>query len=90
MKHKVVIKTFLTARESDEITRQIFAGKTTAMEKPTMEATAGLEKIVLTLKAALVSIDGVTEGAFDKLQDFPLSERNFVMAEFQKLAKGNF
>ena len=90
LQHKVVIKTYLTAREADDVSRQVFAGKSTAMEKPTIEATAGLEKVILTLKAAIVSFDGVAEGAFDKLQDLPLSERNFVMTEFRKLAGGNF
>ena len=88
--HKVVIKTYLTGAEADAVTRQIFEGKDTAMEKPTMPSTAGLDKIVLTLKAAIVSLDGVPDGAFDKLNELPVSERNFVMAEFKKLADGNF
>jgi len=90
MGHKVVVKTYLTGAESDDIMRQILQDKDVPAEKPTVRNTAGLDRIIATLKSVIVSFDGVAEGAFDKLNALPLSERNFVMNEFKTLNGGNF
>lgn len=87
--NKVTIKTYLTGAESDDIMRGVLQGETSA-DKPTVRTTAGLDRVIATLRAAIVSFNGVAEGAFDKINNLPLSERNFVMTEFNKVSNGDF
>lgn len=88
--HTVVVKTYLTARETDGVLRELFKDQEATEGKPKVSLVMGLDRNINLVKAALVSIDGVTENAFDTLQDLPASEYAFVLKEVQTLTNGNF
>jgi hypothetical protein len=86
---KAVVKTYLTGREVDGILKELLKDRE-AGEKPTLPMLVGLERNNRLIEAALVSLEGSPENMFERLQDFPASEKAFILKEVQELASGNF
>jgi len=86
---KAVVRTFLTGREVDAILGDLFKDQQSG-EKPSIPLTIALQRNNKLIEAALVSLDGASENAFERLQDLPASEKTFILQQVQELAGGNF
>lgn len=92
--HTVVLRTYLTGKESNELKALMYAdlkinaadatngGKAVLSDIPASFMLAQEKKAVEFL---VVSVDGVTENAIDKLGDLPESDYNSILAEVQKI-----
>ena len=87
---KAVVRTFLTGREVDAILADLFKDQQSGGEKPSVPMTLALQRNNKLIEAALVSLEGSAEGAFERLQDLPASEKSFILQQVQELAGGNF
>jgi len=94
--HVVVLKTYLTGREVNDIKRTLFGsvsvergedGKPVIPEYPLSLAIDREKKL---LEYTVISIDGVKENAADKVQDLVAGDYKFVVAEAEKAVDGNF
>lgn len=86
---KATVRTFLTGREVDVILADLFKDQTSG-EKPSIPMTLALQRNNKLIEAALVSLEGSSENAFERLQDLPASEKTFILQQVQELAGGNF
>lgn len=95
---KAVIKTYLTARESNQLKQVLFAnlkmsmtdlssGKTEVQEIP---ATVLLDQERKTLELLIVSFNGSAENIIDRIFDLPTSEYDALVAEVNKVARPDF
>jgi hypothetical protein len=87
---KAVVRTFLSGREVDAILADLFKGQQTSDEKPSIPMTLALQRNNKLIEAALVSLEGSSENAFERLQDLPASEKSFILQQVQELAGGKF
>jgi hypothetical protein len=94
--HLVVLKTYLTGREINEIKRALFGsvsiergedGKPVIPEYPLALAIDREKKL---LESTIVSVDGKEEKAADAVLDFPSADYKFVVTEAEKAVDGNF
>jgi hypothetical protein len=91
--HKVVVRTYLTGKESKELKAIMYAdlkisptdatnGKPSLADIPVSFVLAQEDKAIEFL---VVSLDGITENIADKLGDLPEPDYNTVLAEIQKI-----
>lgn len=96
--HEVVLKTYLTAREANQLKQVLYksinmsmtdiaSGKTEIKDIP---ATALLEQEREALKTVIVSLDGNQENVVERLLDLRSDEYDAVIAEVNKVTKSNF
>ncbi len=94
--HVIVLKTYLTGREVNDIKRALFGsvsiergedGKPVIPKYPLALAIDREKKL---LEYAVVTIDGAKENAADKVQDLSAADYKFVVAEAEKSVDGNF
>ena len=93
--HKAIIKTYLTARESNEI-KEVF-NKAISMHlengqivSDAIPATVLGEQEKKILALLLVSLDGDANNIYDRLLDFRQEDYDFLVQEVNKVQKGNF
>lgn len=95
---KAVIKTYLTARESNQLKQVLYAnlkmsmtdlstGKTAVQDIP---ATVLLDQERKAIELLIVSLDGSVENIADRLLDLPASEYDTLVAEVNKVAQPGF
>jgi hypothetical protein len=95
---KVVVKTYLTARESNQLRQALYAeikmsmsdmetGKTEVKDIP---ATALLEQERKALEILIVNIDDSADNIADRLLDLRSEEYDAIVAEVNKITKPNF
>ena len=94
--HTIVLKTYLTGREVNDIKRALFGsvsiergdeGKPIVPQYPLSLAIDREKKL---LEYTVISIDGVQENAAEKVQDLVSTDYAFVVAEAEKAVQGNF
>lgn len=88
--HKVVIKTYLTGRESNEAKAVLFAGITTtaeAGERPKVPLSNIMPHERKTLELLVVSFDGTTESPLDLVEDLPSDEYEALVSDIKKESK---
>ena len=96
--HEVILKTYLTAREANQLKQVLYAsinmsmtdlasGKTEIKDIP---ATSLLEQEREALKTVIVSLDGSQDNVAERLLDLPSDEYDAVVAEVNKVTKSNF
>ena len=92
----VVLKTYLTGKEVNEIKRALFGsvsvergedGKPVVPEYPLSLALDRERKL---LEYTVVSVDGAAEKAVEKVEDLVAGDYRFVVAEAEKAVDGNF
>lgn len=85
--HTVVIKTYLTGKESNEIKSELFKGVTASGEpgeKPKIPMSLILPYERKQLETLIVSFDGNTENAIDALENLPENEYADIVATIKK------
>lgn len=94
--HVIVLKTYLTGREVNDIKRALFGsvsiergedGKPLVPQYPLALAIDREKKL---LEYTVVSLDGSADNAADKIQDLTAADYKFVIAEAEKSVEGNF
>lgn len=91
----VELKTFLTARERNEV-RKIYLDNMeigTEKEAPVISKISGSlveESEKKLIEMAVVSYDGSSENILNRLLDSTSEEYDFVVAEINKILRGNF
>lgn len=93
--HKVVAKTYLTAREVNGVLEELFKSHEISAEdaksgNARVSLLMGIQRNVKLIEAAVMSLDGSTENLSDRLQDLPSSEYAAILNEVKGLADGNF
>lgn len=95
---EVEIKTYLTARERNAIRAVFFAGmkidptKTDASDQPALTEISGelfdksRDKLI---EIMVVSVDGATDGAYNKILDGSPEDYDFIAQEADLASKGN-
>ena len=91
--HKVVVRTYLTGRESNELKSLMFSAlkikmddaATGAVNVPELPGTFLLEQEQKALGMIIVSVDDETSGVVEKMLDWPQSEYKFVVDEVNKI-----
>ena len=94
--HVIVLKTYLTGREVNDIKRVLFGS--VAIERgedgkpivPQYPLVLALDREKKLLEYVVVSIDGSTENPADKVQDLTAADYKFVVTEAEKAVDGNF
>jgi hypothetical protein len=93
--HKAIIKTYLTAREANEI-KEVF-NKAISMHlengqivSDAIPATVLSEQEKKVLALLLVSLDGDANNIYERLLDFKQEDYEFLVAEANNIQKGNF
>ncbi len=95
---KAVIKTYLTARESNQLKEVLYAnlkvsmtdlatGKTAVQDIP---ASVLLEQERKALELLIVSLNDSKENLADRILDLPSSEYDAIIAEVNKIARPDF
>jgi hypothetical protein len=95
---KAVIKTYLTAREANQLKDVLYAnlkmsmtdlssGKTEVQDIP---ATVLLEQERKALDLLIMSLNGSAENSADRLLDLPSSDYDTLVAEVNKVARPDF
>lgn len=101
--HEIEIKTYLTARERNQLRSILAEGKEielkTEKESPAETAIAPkTEKIPMNtmmkyqdelIKIAVVRYDGAAEGAFDMVQDGKAEDYDAILEEVNEIQQGN-
>lgn len=86
--HKVVIKTYLTARELRAVEAVYATGASISPDRPvTVEGSVMYKAQDELLKQALVSVNGVSENCSEKLLDLRKSDFDFVLGEVDKISR---
>ena len=94
--HIVVLKTYLTGREVNDIKRALFGavsverGEDGKPVVPHYPLALALDREKKLLEYTVVSIDSATENAADKVQDLVSTDYKFVVGEAEKAVDGNF
>ena len=94
--HVVVLKTYLTGREVNDIKRVLFGsvsverGEDGKPVVPQYPLALALDREKKLLEYTVVSIDGATDNAADKVQDLTAADYKLVVAEAEKAVDGNF
>lgn len=91
--HKIVLRTYLTGREATELRSVMYGALKVNMEdaqsgKVNVGDVSGaflVEQEKKVLRFLVVSVDGVTEEAADKLLDLPSTEYDAVKTEVDKI-----
>jgi hypothetical protein len=92
---QVIVKTFLTAREVNNVLRQIFGSQEVSAQadgspQAKLSMVVGIERNIKLIETAVVSLEGSTENLADRLQDLPATEYTTILNEVKTLADGNF
>ena len=95
--HEVVLKTYLTAREANQLKAVLYKSINMSMsdlangttEIKDIPATALLEQEREALKTVIVSLDGNQENVAERLLDLRSDEYDAVIAEVNKVTKSN-
>ena len=96
--NKATIKTYLTARESNQLREVLYAGIKMSMSDlgsgtaqiKDIPATVLLEQERKALEVLVVSLNDSAENIADRLLDLPMEEYEALVAEVNKITKGNF
>jgi hypothetical protein len=94
----VVVNTYLTGRESNQLKEILYAGLKMGMsdisagitEIKDIPASLLLDQEKKALEMLVVSIDGATDGVVEKLLDMKDTEYQFIVSEINNVTKGNF
>ena len=88
---KVVVKTYLTAREVNDTLKEILATTEVSPDaKVTLSAIVGIERNIKLVEAAVQTLDGSSENIPERLGDLPITDWQFILKEAGVLAEGNF
>jgi hypothetical protein len=92
---KVVVKTYLTAREVNAVLTELFKSQEISADEardgnPRVSLVMGIQRNVKLVEAAVVSLDDSIENMSERLQDLPSSEYAAILKEVKGLAEGNF
>jgi hypothetical protein len=92
---QVIVKTFLTAREVNNVLRQIFGSQEVSAQadgspQAKLSMVVGIERNIKLIETAVVSLEGSTENLADRLQDLPAAEYTTILNEVKTLADGKF
>lgn len=92
---KLVVKTYLTGREVNDVLRKLFGAREVSAQADGSAATklpisAGIDRNIFLIEAAVVSFDGSAENIIDRIQDLPSKEYTAILNEVKGLADGNF
>ena len=91
---KVTVKTYLTAREVNNVLRQIFGSQEVSTQDGAPQAklsmVVGIERNIKLIEAAVVSLDGSADNLAERLQDLPAAEYTAILNEVKALADGHF
>lgn len=94
--HVVVLKTYLTGREVNDIKRALFGsvsierGEDDKPVIPQYPLSLAIDREKKLLEYTVVNLDGVTENAADKVQDLTSADYKFIVQEAEKAVDGNF
>jgi hypothetical protein len=94
--HIVVLRTYLTGREVNDIKRALFGSVSVARSEdgkpviPQYPLSLAIDREKKLLEYTVVSVDAVKENAADKVQDLVAGDYKFVVAEAEKSVDGNF
>lgn len=94
--HAVVLRTYLTGREVNDIKRALFGSVTVERGEdgkpvvPQYQLSLAIDREKKLLENTIVSLDGTEENAADKIQDLTAADYKFVVAEAEKAVDGNF
>lgn len=94
--HSVVLKSYLTGREANQIKEILFSSVKINMAdlengKPEMKelpANIVLEQEKKRIEILVVSLDGKSENITDNILDLPAIDYNFISTEASKIEKG--
>jgi len=91
---KLVVKTYLTAREVNNALKAIFGSQEVSTQdgvtQTKLPMVVGIERNIRLVEAAVVSLEGSTENLAERLQDLPSAEYTAILSEVKGLADGNF
>jgi hypothetical protein len=92
LKHKVIVKDWLSAREVNGVLIDLFKEQAVSSgdTAPKISLVVGVQRNVKLVEAAVLSLDDSTENLLDRLQDLPVSEYTAILNEVKGLADGNF
>lgn len=88
--HKLVIKTYLTGRESNEVKAVLFKGieiEAGAGDKPKVPLANILPQELKTLELLVVSFDGIEQNVVEVIQDLPADAYDAVVAKVKEESK---
>lgn len=96
--NKAVIKTYLTARESNQLKEVLYANLNMSMtdlssgktEVQSIPASVLLDQERKALELLIVSLNDSPEGVMDRLLDLPSDEYDAIVAEVNKIANPGF
>lgn len=97
--HAVVLKTYLTAREAQQVDKALYdAIKLEMGEGGLSEVKLGsqvsgawlVENEKQMLSVTIVSLDGKAENVYEALLDLKQEDYNFILKEVRAVNKGNF
>jgi hypothetical protein len=93
--HKIVLKTYLTAREVHNVLTDLFKGQDVSTDEAKSGASRismviGIQRNIKLVEAAVISLDGSNDNITERLQDLPASEYTAILNEVKPLAEGNF
>src|SRR5271163_95483 len=87
---KVVVKTYLTAKEVNGTLKQILSSTEVTDGKAKLSAIVGIERNEKLVEAAVISLDNSSENLSDRLGELPIADWQFILKEAGILAEGNF
>ena len=100
LKKELVIKTYMTAKERNEIKRTFLEGvkidpnqtsqEAEAIRMNELDASIMLQAERKTIEQLVVSYDGSLENILERLDESRPEEYDFVVTELNKVTKGNF
>jgi len=92
---KLVVKTFLTGREVNEVLKKLFGAREISAQSDGSAAAklpiaTGIDRNVFLIEAAVVSFEGSAENILERILDLPAKEYTAILNEVKSLADGNF
>jgi hypothetical protein len=88
--HKVVVKTYLTAKEVNGALKQILSSTEVPEGKAKLSAIVGIERNEKLVEAAVISLDYSAEDLSTRLGELPITDWQYILKEAGVLAEGNF
>ena len=92
--NKLVLKTYLTGREVNNVLKQIFGSQEVSSQggvpQTKLSMVVGIERNIKLIETAVASLDGSSENLADRLQDLPSKDYAAILNEVKNLADGNF
>lgn len=93
--HKLVLKTYLTAREVNNVLTELFKSQEVTADDvksgtQRVSLIVGIQRNIKLIEAAVISLDASSDNLADRLQDLPAPEYTAILNEVKPLAEGNF